>query len=95
MSRASCSVQKLFSTLAANTLATARRAIKACPWGDPKKFVQVKRIEKVRLLLRDPEVSVEAAMVSVGVTDVPSLRRVFQRELGVSPAEYRRGLRAS
>jgi len=61
----------------------------------PKKFVQVKRIEKVRLLLRDPEVSVEAAIVSVGVTDVPSLRRVFQRELGVSPAEYRRGLRAS
>jgi len=60
----------------------------------PKKFVQLKRIEKVRLLLRDPEVSVEEAISKVGVTDVPSFRRVFQRELGLSPAEYRKRLRA-
>jgi transcriptional regulator GlxA family with amidase domain len=60
----------------------------------PKKFVQLKRIEKVRLLLRDPEVSVEEAIAGVGVTDVPSFREVFRRELGISPAEYRRRLRA-
>jgi transcriptional regulator GlxA family with amidase domain len=60
----------------------------------PKKFVQFKRIEKVRLLLRDPKVSVEQAVAGVGVTDVPSFRRVFRRELGLSPAEYRRRLRA-
>jgi transcriptional regulator GlxA family with amidase domain len=60
----------------------------------PKKFVQLKRIEKVRLLLRDPEVSVEEAIASVGVTDLPSFREVFRRELGISPAEYRRRLRA-
>jgi len=28
----------------------------------------------------------------VGVTDVPSFRRIFQRELGLSPAQYRRRL---
>lgn len=60
----------------------------------PKKVVQLKRIEKVRLLLRDPKVGVEEAIASVGVTDVPSFRRVFQRELGMSPAEYRKRLRA-
>jgi transcriptional regulator GlxA family with amidase domain len=60
----------------------------------PKKFVQLKRIEKVRHLLRDPKVGVEEAIASVGVTDVPSFRKVFRRELGLSPAEYRRRLRA-
>jgi AraC-like DNA-binding protein len=60
----------------------------------PNKFVQLKRIEKVRLLLRNPEVSVEEAIASVGVTDVPSFRKVFRRELGLSPAEYRKRLRA-
>jgi transcriptional regulator GlxA family with amidase domain len=59
----------------------------------PKKFVQLKRVERVRLMLRDSQVSVEAAIAAVGVTDVSSFRRVFRRELGLSPAEYRRRLR--
>jgi AraC-like DNA-binding protein len=46
------------------------------------------------LLVRRPEVSLEEAILSAGVSDVPSFRRVFQRELGISPAEYRRRLRA-
>ncbi len=60
----------------------------------PKKLVQLKRIERVRSILRDARVSVEAAIAQVGVSDVPSFRKVFQRELGLSPAEYRRRLRA-
>jgi AraC-like DNA-binding protein len=60
----------------------------------PKKFVQLKRIEKVRLPLRDAGVSVEEAIARVGVTDVPSFRQVFRREMGLSPAEYRKRLRA-
>jgi transcriptional regulator GlxA family with amidase domain len=60
----------------------------------PKKLLQRKRVEKVRQLLRDADVSVEKAVAAVGVSDVPSFRKVFQRELGLSPAEYRRRLRA-
>ena len=60
----------------------------------PRKLLQRKRVEKVRQLLRDAGVSVERAIASVGVNDVPSFRKVFQRELGLSPAEYRRRLRA-
>ncbi len=60
----------------------------------PRKLLQRKRVEKVRQLLRDADVSVEKAVAAVGVSDVPSFRKVFQRELGLSPAEYRRRLRA-
>ncbi|MFA6954364.1 MAG: helix-turn-helix domain-containing protein [Thermoanaerobaculia bacterium] len=70
-----------------------REFVKA--WGfTPKKYVQLKRIEKVRLLLRNADLSIEEAVARVGVSDVPSFRRIFQRELGLSPAEYRRRLRA-
>jgi transcriptional regulator GlxA family with amidase domain len=60
----------------------------------PKKFLQLKRVEKMRNLLRSPDISVEQAVERVGVRDVPSFRKVFQRELGLSPAAYRRRLRA-
>ena len=58
----------------------------------PRKFVQLKRIEKAQTLLRTTRRSVEQVLQAVGVSDVASFRRVFQRELGVSPAEYRRRL---
>jgi transcriptional regulator GlxA family with amidase domain len=60
----------------------------------PKKMLQLKRIEKMRELLRKPDLSIEQALAEVGVSDVPSFRKVFQRELGMSPAEYRRRLRS-
>lgn len=60
----------------------------------PRKYVQRKRVESVRRLLRDDTVSVEEAIARVGVRDVPSFRKVFQRELGLSPAQYRKRLRA-
>ncbi len=61
----------------------------------PKKYVQLRRIERVRELLRDEATSVEAAIRRVGVSDVPSFREVFRRELGLTPTEYRRRLIAS
>jgi transcriptional regulator GlxA family with amidase domain len=60
----------------------------------PRKYVQLKRIEAVRKILRNPTISVEEAIQRVGVADVPSFRKVFQRELGMSPAEFRRKLQA-
>lgn len=59
----------------------------------PRKFVQVKRIEKAQDLLRNTSRSIEQILQSVGVSDTTSFRRVFQRELGCSPSEYRRRLR--
>jgi transcriptional regulator GlxA family with amidase domain len=59
----------------------------------PKKLLQLKRIERVQGVLRTESVSVEAAIQGVGVSDVPSFRKIFQRELGLSPAEFRRRVR--
>ncbi len=61
----------------------------------PRKFVQLKRLEVVRQRLTDSGRSLEQILEEVGVSDVTSFRRIFQRELGRSPAEYRRRLRAA
>jgi transcriptional regulator GlxA family with amidase domain len=58
----------------------------------PRKFVQLKRIEKAQQLLRTTTRSVDQILARVGVSDVASFRRVFRREIGYSPAEFRRRL---
>jgi transcriptional regulator GlxA family with amidase domain len=59
----------------------------------PRKYLQIKRIERSQALLRNTSRSVEQVLQAVGVSDVTSFRRVFQRELGCTPSEYRRRLR--
>lgn len=61
----------------------------------PRKFVQLKRLEVVRRRLTESGRGLEQILEEVGVSDVTSFRRIFQRELGRSPAEYRRRLRAA
>ncbi len=59
----------------------------------PRKFLQLKRIEAVREQLVARTRSIEQILEDVGVSDPASFRRVFQRELGLSPAQYRRQTR--
>lgn len=59
----------------------------------PRKFLQLKRIEVVRKQLAASARSIERILEDVGVSDPASFRRVFQRELGHSPAQYRRQVR--
>ena len=59
----------------------------------PRKYLQLKRVEAVRRLLGESRRGMEQILADVGVSDVTSFRRVFQRELGYSPAEFRRRLR--
>lgn len=56
----------------------------------PIQYVQLKRIEKAQVLLRDTNLSLEQILDQVGVTDPVSFRRIFERELGLSPSRYRR-----
>ena len=60
----------------------------------PRKYLQMRRVERSQELLRNSRRSVEQVLLAIGVSDVTSFRRVFQRELGCTPAEYRRRLRA-
>jgi transcriptional regulator GlxA family with amidase domain len=58
----------------------------------PRKYLQLKRVEAVRRLLENRRCSIEQILAEVGISDVTSFRRVFQRELGQSPAALRRQL---
>jgi transcriptional regulator GlxA family with amidase domain len=58
----------------------------------PRKYLQLKRVEAVRRMLGESRRSVAQILADVGVSDVTSFRRVFRRELGYSPAEYRRAI---
>jgi AraC-like DNA-binding protein len=51
------------------------------------------RIRQARALLEAGELNVTEAAVAVGFSDSAYFGRVFQREVGVSPGAYRRGLR--
>ena len=55
----------------------------------PHRYVQLRRVERARDLLEDPRRSLKTVLDEVGVSDAVSFRRVFQRELGLSPAAYR------
>ena len=61
----------------------------------PRKFLQLKRIEVVRRQLAAGARSIEQILQDVGVGDATSFRRIFHRELGLSPAEYRRQCRTA
>lgn len=58
----------------------------------PRKYLQLKRVEAVRRLLGESRRSVAQILADVGISDATSFRRVFQRELGQSPAGLRRQL---
>lgn len=76
------------------SLRTFHRRFQDAFGATPRKFVQVRRIERARTLLRDTSRSIEQTLQSIGVSDPTSFRRLFQRELGCTPAEYRRRLRS-
>ena len=56
----------------------------------PRKLVQLKRVERAKKLLREGDLSVEEVVERVGVSDPVSFRRVFLREMGMSPSRYRK-----
>lgn len=74
------------------SLRTFHRKFREAYGVTPRKYLQLKRVEAVRRLLGESRRSIEQILADVGVSDVTSFRRIFQRELGYSPAEFRRTL---
>ena len=62
-------------------------------WISPMTYLSRYRIRQARALLEAGELNVTEAAVAVGFSDSAYFGRVFQREVGVSPGAYRRGLR--
>lgn len=55
----------------------------------PGKLIETLRVEAARRLLEQGGVAVKAVARTAGFGDEQKLRRAFQRQLGVGPAEYR------
>ncbi len=72
------------------SLRSFHRKFRAAYGVTPRKYLQLKRVETVRRLLGESRRSIEQILAEVGVSDVASFRRIFRRELGHSPAEFRR-----
>ena len=53
-------------------------------------YVQTIRVEEAKQLLETSEISVEEIGHAVGYEDPTSFRRLFKREVGLTPAAYRR-----
>jgi transcriptional regulator GlxA family with amidase domain len=59
----------------------------------PNKYLQLKRIETAKELLRNERLGMEQILDRIGLMDITSFRKVFAREIGMSPAEFRRRVR--
>ena len=55
----------------------------------PADFVESARLDAARRMLQDSSVPLQRIADRCGFTDVHSMRRVFQRKLGVGPTDYR------
>lgn len=56
----------------------------------PARMVEAMRLEAACRALQETELPLKTIAVSTGYTAEQNLRRVFQRQLGVSPGQYRR-----
>jgi transcriptional regulator GlxA family with amidase domain len=60
----------------------------------PMNYLTRYRVQQARTLLERGQMSVTEVALAVGFEDGAHFSRVFQREVGVAPAAYRRGKRA-
>jgi transcriptional regulator GlxA family with amidase domain len=55
----------------------------------PADFVEAARLDAARRMLQDSEMPLQRIADRCGFADLHSMRRVFQRKLGVGPTDYR------
>jgi len=55
----------------------------------PLSYVNTRKLERARLLLDDPRVSIQEASDDAGFNDVSYFIRSFRKHFGRTPAEYR------
>lgn len=68
---------------------TLARIVKEALGTTPQRWSQRLRVARARLLLESTEFSIEAIAARVGYADAAAFRRVFQREMGLSPSALR------
>jgi AraC-like DNA-binding protein len=68
------------------------RAFKVSTGLPPHRWVQVRRVERAKVLLADLDMSVLAVAAAVGYDNPGHFARIFRREAGMTPREYRRSI---
>jgi len=56
----------------------------------PAKSIEILRVDKAKQLLEQPDIAIPTIARQTGLVDEQRLRRVFARNVGVSPHEYRK-----
>ena len=69
---------------------TFKRRFRAATGMSPLDYVHTVRIEESKQALETTDVSIETVAQEVGYEDASFFRRLFRREVGVSPGQYRR-----
>jgi len=69
---------------------TFKRRFRTATGMSPLDYVHTVRIEESKQLLETTEMSIETVAQEVGYGDGSFFRRLFRREVGVTPAQYRR-----
>jgi transcriptional regulator GlxA family with amidase domain len=65
------------------------RRFKIATGYSPMEYVQTLRIEEAKHLLETTSTPVEMVAVEVGYEDPNFFRRLFKRQVGITPARYR------
>ena len=58
-----------------------------------RRFINAIRIEKARLLMRDPNLTLTDICDACGYTNMRTFRRAFQQEIGCLPSDHLLSLR--
>ena len=58
-----------------------------------RRFINAMRIERARLLMRDPNLTLTDICDQCGYTNMRTFRRAFQQEMGILPSEHMMALR--
>ena len=83
------SVQTLAGTLNVSSRTLIRKFIQHTG-SPPLHFIQKQRIEASKDLLENSDLPLDEIVFQIGYQDSSSFRRLFKRETGLSPREYRR-----
>lgn len=72
---------------------TLHRRFHAATGVPPLSFLQSLRVEKAKELLEGTRLSLEQIVEQIGYSDASAFRRLFLRQVGLSPAQYRQRFR--
>jgi len=76
--------------LANQSLSTFKREFETIFNDTPANYIRIKRVEKAQQLLHDTKLSISEICYQTGFSDVSHFSKVFKKQIGITPIEFRR-----